>query len=297
VRRYLHELSLIVDIESLETTPGGPHLWRIKPSERGRSVALRRTQAYGVLGARRVFDVLKGSALYDELDVAMREVMQIAHRPTRGAVKGEVPSDQRLEDRFLYVPAGPVRSYAHKIEVLDDVFHAVADLRALRLRYRAPGEKARLLVLHPYAMLIHKGAVLVLGRDVERQEVAVMSLDRIDDTQPSDGEHFRLPRDFDLSEYLHGEFGVRAPPTGTKPTRVLVEFEPSVGEEIRAQRFHPTQRIATAPDGRVRVSMNVVGMEGVRGWVLSYGAAARVIEPAELAAEMAGELRRALARY
>src|SRR5579863_10631798 len=39
VRRYLHELSLVTEVESLETSPGGPHLWRIKPSERGRTVA------------------------------------------------------------------------------------------------------------------------------------------------------------------------------------------------------------------------------------------------------------------
>src|SRR5262249_26664353 len=118
VRRYLHELSLITELDSVPTTPGHPNLWRIKPSERGRSVALRRTQAYGLLAARRVFDVLKGSALYDELDVTLREVALVARRPTRGAVKGEVPADHRLDERFLYVPM-PARNYASKAEELD----------------------------------------------------------------------------------------------------------------------------------------------------------------------------------
>src|SRR5579884_3688761 len=49
VRRYLKELSVITDVESLAVSPGGAHVWRIKPSERGRSVALRRTQAYALL--------------------------------------------------------------------------------------------------------------------------------------------------------------------------------------------------------------------------------------------------------
>jgi predicted DNA-binding transcriptional regulator YafY len=76
-----------------------------------------------------------------------------------------------------------------------------------------------------------------------------------------------------------------------------VEFEPQAGEEIRGQRFHPTQRIATAPDGRVRVSMNLHALDEARRWVLAFGAAARVIEPPELAADVAKELRRALAHY
>src|SRR6516165_3579594 len=78
VRRYLRELALVTELESVELRPGGAHLWRIKPSERGRAVPLRRTQAYALLAARRVYDVLRGSALFDEIDVALRLVEQVA---------------------------------------------------------------------------------------------------------------------------------------------------------------------------------------------------------------------------
>src|SRR5258708_23969847 len=114
VRRYLRELARVTELESIEVRPGGAHLWRIKPSERGRSVALRRTQAYALLAARRVFDVLKGSALFDEIDVALRQVEQVAHRPfVRAAVRGDISSDARLEDRFAYVPSLPC-AYANR---------------------------------------------------------------------------------------------------------------------------------------------------------------------------------------
>src|SRR6266851_2986361 len=46
VRRYLGWLGEFTDLESIETARGGAHLWRIKPSERGRTVPLRKTQAY-----------------------------------------------------------------------------------------------------------------------------------------------------------------------------------------------------------------------------------------------------------
>ena len=91
VRRYLRELALVTELESIEVRRGGAHLWRIKPSERGRTVALRRTQAYALLASRRVFDPIRGSALFDEIDVALRQVEQVAHRPavrTAGARRG-----------------------------------------------------------------------------------------------------------------------------------------------------------------------------------------------------------------
>src|SRR5882762_5238723 len=102
VRRYLAELDRVTQLESVPTSPGGAHLWRIKPSERGRALVLRRTQAYGLLATRRIFEMMRGSAFFDELQLATRQLTLLAQRPlARAAVRGEIPSDQRLEDRMV----------------------------------------------------------------------------------------------------------------------------------------------------------------------------------------------------
>lgn len=291
VRRYLAELDRATEVESLETTPGGAHVWRIKPSERGRAVALRRAQAYGLLATRQVLETFKGSALYDELDLVLRQLLQVAQRPTK--TPGEVSGGLRLEERFLYVPALP-KSHAARAEEIDDLFQATAELRVLRFRYREAG-KAERVTAHPYALLLHRGSIVCVGRDVEEDAVRVFLFDRMADLRANDTERFELPSDFDLSTCLHGDFGP-APPEA-KPQRVLVEFDARVAEDVRARRVHPSQKIATAPDGRVRVSLAVPLLDSVRHWILGFGAAARVIEPPELAAEIAEELKRAAHRY
>jgi predicted DNA-binding transcriptional regulator YafY len=295
VRRYLGELDRATELQSVETTPGGAHIWRIKPSERGRTVALRRAQAYGLLAARRVFEPMKGSALYDELDVIMRQILQIAQRPTR--TPGEVPSDNGLEDRFVYVPS-PARSYGARVEELDELFQCVAELRVMRFRYRAPGLDGRgeRVTSHPYALLVHRGAVFCVAHDVDQDAVRVFPFDRMGELHPSDHERFDLPAGFDASDFVHGDLGVFEERVGTG-IRVLVEFEPRAADDVRARRFHPTQKIATAPDGRVRLSMTVPDLAELRAWVLGFGGAARVIEPPELAQDIVRELRRALGRY
>lgn len=305
VRRYLHELDKATKLESVETRPGSALVWRIKPTERGRAVLLRRTQAYGFLAVRRAFDVMRGSALYDELDVATRQLLQLAHRPTHlGA--GDVASDTHLENRFVFVP-DPARAYAPKGAELDDLFRAVADLRVLSFLYDAtssPFPAARRVqeaetrrervTLHPYAMIVYRGAVYGVGLEPATGNVRTFPLDRISDTAVSDVQRFVLPNDFDVDDFVHGEFGV-APPAPR--ARVLVEFDPSVAERVRAHRVHPTQRIATAPDGRVRLSMTVPLFESVVAWVLGFGDAARVLEPPDLRTAVLAKMRAALERY
>jgi predicted DNA-binding transcriptional regulator YafY len=302
VRRYLRELALVTELEPVPEGKGS-FRWRIKPSERGRTVALRRTQAYGLLAARRIFEILKGSALYDEIDLAIRQVEQVAHRPAvRTALRGEASSEARLEERFAYVPPSPSH-YANRSEDVDELFQAVADLRVLRFRYReGSGDTAELrparVTAHPYAIVLHGGAILCVGRDVDAGVQRAFTFDAMSELAASDAERFELPLDFELGPWLQGEFGVAR---SARTLKLLVEFDARVGDAVRTRRFHPTQKIAVAADGRIRVSLSVAEspevLARVQRWVLGFGSAARVLEPVDFADAVNDELRRAAARY
>ncbi len=299
VRRYLRELALVTELESIPGRPGAMHLWRIKPSERGRTVALRRTQAYALLAARRVFDVLKGSALFDEIDVTLRQVEQVARRPAlRTSVRGDTASDARMEGRFTYVPPA-ARAYANRSEDIDEAFQAVAELCVLRFRYQEKENREKVRVTaHPYALVLHGGAIACVAHDTDRDVSRVFAFERMSDLEASEKERFELPNDFEVAEWLQGDFGVA---NGARTVKLLVEFEPAAADGVRARRVHPSQRVAVASDGRVRASMSlpesVEVLDRVRAWLLGFGAAVRVIEPRGLADELARELRRAADRY
>ncbi len=308
VRRYLKELSLIREVESVAVRPGAAHLWRIKPSERGRSVALRRTQAYALLATRRIFEVLRGSALFDEIDLVFREVEAVAHRPTlRAAVRGEASTDARLEHRFAYLPP-LARGYADRTEDVDELFRALAELRIVRFRLRetptvealrdAKEPRGARTVAHPYALLLQGGFVVCLAYDVARGTTRVFPFERMSEIEASESERYELPEDFAIADWLQGDFGVAS---AQRTLRLLVEFDPRVAESVRVRRVHPSQKLALAPDGRVRVSLavpdSVEVMDRVRSWILGFGASVRVLEPRELAEAIADELRRAAGRY
>jgi predicted DNA-binding transcriptional regulator YafY len=294
VRRYLRELDGTKADEKFEllepvtTRPGGPLRWRIKPGERGRAVSLRRAQAYALLATRQGFDVLRGSALYDEVDLALGQIAKVAQTPFRSG-KTEISGDSRLESRFVFAPA-LARSYAARGEDLDELFRAVADLRVIH--YRPRSQRTERATFRPYAMVMHEGCIYVVGTppigDVEALPIESMS-----DIRSSETERFELPTGFDVNLYIHGELGVGR----LGKNRFTVDFDARVADEVKSKRIHPQQRIANSPDGRVRLSLPLIESRAAIAFILSWGDTARVVDPPELVEEMRAILSRAAARY
>ncbi len=284
VRRYLHDLQEQLGIEPVPTTPGGPNRWRVKASERGRAITLRRTQAYLLLAARKTFEPLRGSALFDELDVAHRQLLQMAERPLRTAHTVDIQSNARLEDRVVVVPY-PARSYVGSGGELDELFRAAAELRVVRFRFEQSTVR-----MCPYVIALHGGCVHCVGLDLARDAVRVFALDAIRDAE-IEAQRFDLPPDFDPERLVLGAFG---PVPIEDRRRALIEFDPIAADEVRLRKHHPDQRVATSRDGRVRLALPVGDRTALVRWVLGFGSSARVIEPADVRELVLHELREAL---
>jgi len=292
MRRYMKEVEREYDLEPTRTKGGGQVMWRITAVDIPRKIELRRTQAFALLAARRVFEPMRGSALYEEIDMAIGRLLALAQRPGRGPNAGL--SDNHLEKRFLYLPFAP-KMYESRTEELDDLFQAVADLRPLTLQYKSVGKnKEESIVIHPYALVLHRDAIYAVGLHVAHAEIRTFLLDRMRATQCSTTERFLLPPDFDVDDYFQGELGIWR---SAQKHKVVVDFDPEAVEYIRGRRIHPSQRLSGLPNGGVRVMMTVGNLNPVVSWVLEWGQRAKVVEPVELAERVRGELVAALAKY
>lgn len=291
IRRYLKEMGREYDLEAVPVRGGGPLMWRIRAGEIPRKVELRRTQAYALLAARRVFEPLRGSALFEEIDLAVNRLLAIAQRPGRGPNAGI--ADARLEERFLYLPFAP-KNYAEKTDELDDLFQAVSDLRPLSMLYRSAGkDREERITVHPYAMVLHRDSIYCVGFHVERGEVRTFLLDRMRDTQAAATDRFELPGDFAIDDYFQGEFGIWK---STERYKVVIDFDAQAMEYVRMRRIHPTQKLAATATG-VRLTMTVGNLTQLTSWVLEWGQRARVVEPPELVERVRTELEGALKGY
>lgn len=292
MRRYMPEVEREYDLESKATKPGGPLLWRIRTGEMPRKIELRRTQAYALLAARRLFEPMRGSALFEEIDMATSKLLAFAQRPGRGPNAGL--ADARLEDRFLYLPHAP-KNYGEKTEELDDLFQACADLRPLTLSYRsaARGEEER-ITIHPYALVMHRDSIYCVAHHVGRGEIRTFLLDRMRDTQCAVTERFELPADFSIDQYFQGEFGIWR---DQKQHKVVIDFDAAAADYIRMRKVHGTQKLSGIAGGGVRLTMQVGNLLPVVSWILEWGQRARAVEPPELVERVQKELEGALAQY
>jgi predicted DNA-binding transcriptional regulator YafY len=292
MRRYMSELAAEYDLEQEEERPGGARRWRIPASELPRKIELRRTQAYALLAARRIFEMMQGSTLYEEIDMAINKLTGLAHRTGRGPNAGR--ADFRLEERFLYLPFVP-KNYQQKTDELDDVFQAVSDLRPLSLRYRSLSRQTEELInIHPYAMVLHRDSVYCVGYHTERGEVRTFLLDRMRDTRASSTERFELPESFRVDDYFQGEFGIWK---AQERHDVVIEFDRHAAEYVRMRRVHPSQKLVPLSGGRLELRLHVGNLNQLTSWILEWGKRARVIGPPELVERVRGELEAALAAY
>jgi predicted DNA-binding transcriptional regulator YafY len=272
---------------------------RIPTRDLPRRVKLHRTQIYGLLMARRVFRMLDGTTFEAVLREAVDQLLSHVQRaPRRGA---DIDPDTRLEDRFLYLPSAPMKPLdTNASEVVDTMLDACAQLRVCRISYRKgpTSDTGEPLTVHPYAVVIYKDMIYVVCHVLERNGIRTLRIDRILDADADPLQHFKLPDDFSVDRYFEGQFGVHH---GETPTRVVIDFTGWGADFVRARSF-PGDKGGEAtceplPGGGCRLTMVVFSTLELQSWVLSFGNTARVIEPPELAEQVANELRSAAAHY
>ncbi len=235
---------------------------------------------------------MRGSALFDEIDLAINKLLAFAQRPGRGPNAGL--ADARLEHRFLYLPFAP-KNYAEKTEELDDLFQAVSDLRPLTLFYKSAAKKSEeRITIHPYALVLHRDSIYCVGLHVDKKEIRTFVLDRMRDTQCAVTERFTLPDDFEIDDYFQGELGVWR---SEKRRKVVIDFDAQAAEYVRMRKVHSTQKLASIAGGGVRLTMTVGNLNPVVSWVLEWGPRAKVVEPEELVERVRTELEEAVQQY
>ena len=79
--------------------------------------------------------------------------------------------------------------------------------------------------------------------------------------------------------------------------RVAIELDHTAAPYVRERLWHRSQHIVDRADGSIVLQLEVSIDPPLRSWILSFGAAARVLSPSSLTAEIAEQWKRASDRY
>ena len=298
VRRDLSELrDASFDIEAL-VLDGRAAARLVEQSHS--SVPITRRERYTLLAVRSVFEVLRGTPLLADVRSVLAKLDQRLSPEERAELA-------TFPERFAYVPDGGTKAYDDKDDIIDALQTGILSRKLVRYAYRDSRGRTQRGQLAPFAMLLYRHGLYVVGCRVRdpgankdlgdwKRSLGVFAVERFTDADHLRDRSFDVPPDFVVANVLHGAFGVHVGDPAQEQ-RVVIEFSREKAALVSARRWHPTQVIEPRADGSIELAFSVNNLTPVVSWVLEWGPHARAVEPPELVAAVKAELAAALDRY
>ena len=236
--------------------------------------------------SRSLVEAMPGWPLADELRSAFAKLDRALNPRTREFL-------QTLP-QVISTKAGPraAGTSTRLVEATRRLLDAIRDRHVIAMRYfSATSERSKSYVVHPYRLALAQGGVYLVAWVPQYNAFRTFAVERIEKLSISE-ETFRKTRDLppDLFGSSLGVFQ-------GEPERVELEFEPRMAPFIQGRMWHTSQRLETAADGRLLMTLDVSIDWALRSWLLGFGAAVKVVAPPTLAESVRDELTRAAAKY
>jgi predicted DNA-binding transcriptional regulator YafY len=255
--------------------------WRLPPGARVLPLRVSTSQMVALTFVRNALGFLRGTGMDDDLGEVF-DRLELALKKSDHALYENL-------GRKLYDLNEAAYDYSDKLEVVNDVITAL--LREERLTLIMKDKDDEPVKVDPYTLALYKKGLYLLAYSHPRSAMRTFGLDKIIETTRHPGERFEYPDDWDPAEFLGG-WGMM---TGPK-ARVRVRFDAHVAPFVKRRRWHRTVTLEEK-DGSLFLTAEPRGRTEMVSWVLGFGASAEVLEPKELRAQVAEELRKAAARY
>ncbi len=161
------------------------------------------------------------------------------------------------------------------------IHKAIEKRKAIRCKYYSNVDKTHIEIdFEPYDIFFAKRSWYVAGRfyDGKIDDIRILKLNRFETVKMTDHTYV-IPQDYSLERLLGNAWNLIR---GERSYNVKIYFDPTVVENIKDTRWHPTQKIKDLQDGGIEFSVTVDGLDEIAWWILGYGYFAKVIEPPEL---------------
>jgi len=214
-----------------------------------------------------------------------------------GKLDAFVPAglDSRLDQvKTLFIPAAQfAKDYSGKDEIIDALTDAMLRQQTCQVEYHSfHDDRTKNFKIDPLCFFERSGGLYLFVRATSFDQIRMLAVERIVGLTPTGG-NFCAPEGFDPDALLEEAFDLNY----DDPVTVKVRFPADQARYIAERRWAKVQRITTQKDGSIVLELTTSGWWDVKKWVLSFGAAAEVLEPAGMREEIQADLRGALDRY
>lgn len=248
------------------------------------TVQVTEGELMALLVARRAVEQYQGTPFHRQLEIAFDKL-------TGG-----------LKDRISFSPAEELSAVSFKnmglgradLTVFNALSAAVLKQQEVEFAYRKPGDaRASRRTVQPYHLSHRQNLWYLVGHDVGRKALRTFALPRIADVRVTRST-FARPQDFSPEKFFSNALGVLG---GSGNFQVKIRFTAKVADRVRERVWHESQELLDLPDGGIELAMKLGALPEVESWILSWGAEAEVLAPAELRKSIRAAAVRLAARY
>jgi proteasome accessory factor B len=203
--------------------------------------------------------------------------------------------DPRKRVTTTYASFKGGKDYCGKENIIDTVLKAIELSLPCTVTYRAANSgEAKTYEIEPYTFVDHGNALYCIAAiPAHNRDIRVLAIERIEKITHHADRSFAIKDGYDPEEYLGASFGIIV----EDPVRVRVRFTADAAFYARERVWGQEQTVEEEADGSIILSFTASGLMEIKRWALSFGSAARVLEPENLAASVAAEAEALVAAY
>lgn len=178
--------------------------------------------------------------------------------------------------------SGQTGQRTHRQQMLLLLNRALIEQRKARITYSTQSRGGQLneRVVHPYHIMPYVRSWQLIAHCERREAVLMFKVDRIQAITLLD-EHYTLPKDFSLDDYLGPTWGLLRG-DASEPVNVVLRFSPEAGAWVSEEQWHPSQQVEEQADGSVLFKLHIAVTAEFVNWLMYYGCRVQVLEPAWL---------------
>ncbi|QDV81927.1 helix-turn-helix transcriptional regulator [Planctomycetes bacterium TBK1r] len=202
----------------------------------------------------------------------------------------------------LHVFGSPSKSYERQEGMLKTINRAILEHRLVEIEYESIGKPVSTRKIEPYGLAVYQSSIYIVAavpgttttdQAENRQRLRNWKLDRFHHATLLD-EYFKPDPQIDLSKYLGSSIGIFS---GDSTTLVKIRLGKRSAAYLREDPWHPEQSLEDLGDDQTMLTVPAAHPREILPKVLSLGADAEVIEPAEFRETVAESVREMVAHY
>lgn len=229
-------------------------------------VPLTREERTALEMAVQTFNLFKGTAFFQKFDDVVTRLLtgSVLRKLSHPNLAKSIQIGEMAEDTGQ--------------QWLEEVFAAISEKRAIRIKYRPFGQELKEKIVSPYLLKEFRNRWYMVA--YSENATKVFKLYRIQEILPCDAPYFE-DKYFNQEYYFKYSLGVFHQ-NNQEPMDVQLQFSKEVIPLIMEHKLHPSMQIISKTEESLVVQIRVYHSIELMNLILSYGSKVMVLSPEEV---------------